>query len=280
MLYAADSKSVALGHCGLESHPAYQISIRHSQYAIIAIDMPNNRTWSDGKLKQAVMESRSMNQVVKRLGLHGGGGGAPTTIRKHIERLGLSTAHFLGQHWSRGTVGCHGGRPLSSLLVNNGPHINTHALKGRLIKAGLKERKCDKCGITEWMGSPTPIELHHVNERRRDNRIENLQILCPNCHAQIMVHRSHRELPSERRKRQGKRCATCGAMIEKKSRTCVRCRPQNSAPKKTKVAWPQFDVLVMAKTQRQVSRLARELGVSDVAVHKRIKKLSRIASKW
>ena len=53
----------------------------------------------------------------------------------------------------------------------------------RLIEVNLKEHKCERYKRTEWEGNPIPIELHHINGVHSDNRLENLQILCPNCHA-------------------------------------------------------------------------------------------------
>ena len=49
---------------------------------------------------------------------------------------------------------------------------------------GKKEQKCEKCGLTEWMGKPIVLQLDHINGDNRDNRIENLRLLCPNCHSQ------------------------------------------------------------------------------------------------
>jgi 5-methylcytosine-specific restriction endonuclease McrA len=57
-------------------------------------------------------------------------------------------------------------------------------LKLRLLDGGLKEPRCELCGLSDWQGRPIALELHHVNADGLDNRIENLQLLCPNCHSQ------------------------------------------------------------------------------------------------
>jgi hypothetical protein len=73
---------------------------------------------------------------------------------------------------------------LEDLLVVGRRQTNRGHLKRRLIKAGLKENRCEICGITEWRGRPLPMELHHLNGDGTDNRLENLQLLCGNCHTQ------------------------------------------------------------------------------------------------
>jgi DNA-binding transcriptional ArsR family regulator len=73
--------------------------------------------------------------------------------------------------------------PIALYLVV-GRAVNRQHLKGRLVAAGLKVARCEICGINEWRGKPLSLALHHVNGDGVDNRLENLQLLCPNCHAQ------------------------------------------------------------------------------------------------
>jgi Homeodomain-like domain len=74
--------------------------------------------------------------------------------------------------------------PIEQLLVVGRSATNRTHLKSRLIGAGLKQNRCEICGITEWQGRPLNMELHHVNGDGSDNRLENLQLLCGNCHSQ------------------------------------------------------------------------------------------------
>jgi DNA-binding CsgD family transcriptional regulator len=71
--------------------------------------------------------------------------------------------------------------PLDELL---GGRRHRGHLKKRLIKLGLKRSECERCGIADWRGRPLSLALHHVNGDPHDNRLENLQLLCPNCHSQ------------------------------------------------------------------------------------------------
>ncbi|HEX8068163.1 MAG TPA: LuxR C-terminal-related transcriptional regulator [Thermoleophilaceae bacterium] len=73
--------------------------------------------------------------------------------------------------------------PLCDLLVAGG-RTSRHTLKRRLIAAGIKDGRCDWCGIDSWLDEPLSLHLHHVNGDGSDNRLHNLRLLCPNCHSQ------------------------------------------------------------------------------------------------
>lgn len=78
------------------------------------------------------------------------------------------------------------GMSISELLSS--PKRNRKHVKGRLIRAGLLENSCHTCGLKEWQGRTIGLHLDHINGVRDDNRLENLRMLCPNCHSQTPTY--------------------------------------------------------------------------------------------
>ena len=74
--------------------------------------------------------------------------------------------------------------PIEKLLVVKDEAGGRWNIKRRLLAAALKEPRCERCGIEDWLGEPLTLALHHVNGDNRDDRLENLALLCPNCHSQ------------------------------------------------------------------------------------------------
>ena len=77
---------------------------------------------------------------------------------------------------------------LEEILVERSTSVS-QKLKARLYEAGLKQRACERCGQDEvWGGRRIGLILDHMNGVRDDNRLENLQIVCPNCAAALETH--------------------------------------------------------------------------------------------
>ncbi len=144
--------------------------------------------YTEEQFIDAVKTSTSIRQVLNKLGLKEAGGNYDIS-KTRIKNLGLDTSHFKGQGWNKGKkLGPK--RKLEELLVIDKKHpYQSYKLKNRLLQEGIKIHQCESCGISEWMGQLAPLELDHINGINYDNRLENLRILCPNCHAQTDTYR-------------------------------------------------------------------------------------------
>ena len=149
--------------------------------------MGRSRKYTDNQFIDAVRLSTSYRQVLSKLGLKEAGGNY-SVLKKRIQELGLDISHMTGQSYLKGKTHEYNKKPINYYLKENS-HIQSFKLKNRLLDEGLKKHECEVCGITEWMGKPTPIELDHINGKNTDNRLENLRMLCPNCHAQTDTYR-------------------------------------------------------------------------------------------
>lgn len=235
-------------------------------------------------LQEAVNSSLSVTDVMRKLGIRWAGG-SHCNIRNRIKREGISTEHFLGQGSNKGATFPHLRRRNEDILIDRSVsgYRREHAalLRRALVESG-KELKCSSCQLgTTWNGAELVLEVDHINSNWLDDRADNLQFLCPNCHAvktkiASFKRRTRRTQTNRiavvRVRKSGipkvlKMCTKCGNRIWNKSITCKKCRPQPC-----KIVWPDIEILIAAKHERRVWNLAKELGVSDSAIHKRIKR--------
>jgi len=165
----------------------------------VAVPIVKRAIWSDDDLRAAVAGSTTVRGALNALGVQGRGDNYKTFYR-HVERLGLDTSHFLGSGHLAGQVRPNR-RPLPQILVEHGEFENTKHLRQRLIKEGFMEARCSQCGLAEWRGQPIPLELDHISGNRSDLRLENLRLLCPNCHALTPTYRGKNATRERRQSR-------------------------------------------------------------------------------
>lgn len=136
------------------------------------------------ELQKIISDSTSISEVLKRLG-YPGKGSYHTEMTKFLKESNFDTSTLAGRHLKRY---CDKGikRKLLSEILTKNSTGNSNYLRNRLIACGVKEYKCEnpECGIKDWHGKQITLQLHHINGDHYDNRLENLVILCPNCHSQ------------------------------------------------------------------------------------------------
>lgn len=140
------------------------------------------------EIEQFVKESTSYAQLADKIGYSKNSGSSIKMIRETIEKLELDVSHFTGQGWLSGkTYESKRYVPFDEYI--KGDCIQTNKLRKKLLKEGLKEHICECCGNTTWNDMPIPLEVHHEDGNNANNQIENLRLLCPNCHALTDTYR-------------------------------------------------------------------------------------------
>lgn len=153
------------------------------------------KSWSIAELEHAVAQSRSIRQILKALHLKPAGGNY-AQMHKYLQYYKINVANLKGKGWNKGLRGI--GKPIISLsdILTSNSDFQSFKLKKRLFEAGLKKPSCEECGwAVKSDDGRIPLELDHINGNRRDNRLINLRVLCPNCHSLKPTHRGKNRRP-------------------------------------------------------------------------------------
>lgn len=229
------------------------------------------------EFKFAVENSYSISQTLKTLNLSPKGGNYKV-FKKFQDLYNVDTSHFTGQGHMRGKKNISQTKPLSEILVKDFKY-NSNNLRKRLLAEGIKEHKCECCGLTEWLGESIPLELDHIDGNSDNNTIENLRILCPNCHAKTPTYRgkNKRNKNSQTYKNKVQRektkviynCQCCGVELKTNSKTglCINCYSKTQR----KVERPTKDKLQKEIETSSYTAVGKKYGVSDNAIRKWLK---------
>ena len=136
---------------------------------------------TDQQIIEACESSITMAQAASKLEIHF------NTLARRAKKLGVYKPNQGGKGLTKKS-----GKSLDLKEILNGKHpqYQTFKLKNRLIKEGIKDWKCEVCDLEKWNNDWIPLELDHIDGNRTNHRLENLRMICPNCHSQTETFRA------------------------------------------------------------------------------------------
>lgn len=216
--------------------------------------------WSKERVEEAIANSLNYCDVLRYLNIPLSGNNSGTLKRK-IKEYDLDVSHF--------TLKGRKGRVRyinAEYYLKKGSNIKSAKLKNKLLQEGIKENKCEICGLTEWLGRPLTIQLHHIDGDDTNNEISNLQMLCPNCHSQTDNYRGNAN-------KEKHLCPDCGTEISGRALHCRKCslKYQNRT---RKLNITDDELLEEKRVLKTNMAIARKYNVSDSYISRRFRLIS------
>lgn len=131
---------------------------------------------------RAVSANTTIAGVLKDLGKDPKGFGFYKTIHKYVKLFNLDTSHWVGQRHNKGKKRALHKAPIVEVFSTNG-NYDYRYVKRRILKENLLPYHCSICLLTEWQNQKLSLQLDHINGINTDHRLDNLRLLCPNCHS-------------------------------------------------------------------------------------------------
>lgn len=232
--------------------------------------------FTEEEFKLACAKSFGVKETLQNLGIERVYGNTYNVFWKRVAMWNVDVSHFTGNASHKANL-----KKDVLLSITEGALFKNADLKKRLFESGILENKCAECSLEkEWQGKPIVLHLDHINGIKTDNRVENLRILCPNCHSQTETFcgRNRTSVLSEcarclqpKRYAGEKHCQDCKKERRKESiqrniqkgLVLIKGRPNNTP---TKGNYPANEELEKIVWQIPMTTLAKQIGVSDRAL--------------